>query len=158
MKTTEKVLLSALVAAFLTLVCWMFISVTRKEPAPSPVIGNIASSDAMTSTTTGPFTGVGDAKLLCTGPAILGSINITGPVLNSQFYILDATTTDILTGNAARKATSTLIVAEVSKTVQGTATSTGSIPYNAYAKNGLIIGAFGNSLATTTITYRCLSN
>lgn len=147
-----KILLSAVIAAVLAL---FIINAIQK---PQEALGNIASGDAMLATTTGPYTGVGDGKLLCTGSGVLGSVIVSGPVYNSQFFLVDATTTDVVNGNAVRRATSSLVIAEVSKSVPGNATTTGAVPYNAQFRTGLIIGAFGNSLATTTITYRCFSN
>lgn len=150
MQKIHKVFLSAAVALSFTA-----ILIASRIGAPAPFLGNISSYEAMQSTTTGPFTGVRDGKVLCSSGGVLGSVQVTGPVYNSQFYILDATTTDVVNGNAIRAATSSLILVDITKPVPGNATTTGDLPLNSIARTGIIIGAFGNSLATTTITYRC---
>ena len=113
---------------------------------------SVAVSNGYLSTTTPT---VGDGKLLCTGPSILGSVVMSGPRVGGKMQILDATTTDVVNGNAVRKATSTLVIADFAATVLGNASSTGTYTYDAIAKDGLIVTSLGNTLSTSTITYRC---
>ena len=119
---------------------------------PWQTFGSVAVGNSYQSTTTPT---VGDAKLLCTGSAVLGSVVMTGPRVGGKMQILDATTTDVVNGNNVRGATSTQVMADFAETVTGNASSTGTYTYDAQASVGLIISSFGNTLSTSTITYRC---
>ena len=123
-----------------------------KTQRADPDLGSVAVSNGYLSTTTPT---VGDGKLLCTGPSLLGSVVMSGPIVGGKMQILNATTTDVVNGNAVRAATSTLVIADFSATVLGNASSTGTYTYDAVARHGLIVASQGNTLSTSTITYRC---
>lgn len=125
---------------------------------PGPVEGSVNVGQAYQSTTTPSLANLSN---LCPPRAgsgrstgILGSVVLTGANLGN-FQLIDASTSDLVTGNSTRAATTTLLIADFPTAVAGVATTTGqTFTFDAEFKNGLLINKVGN-IATTTITYRC---
>ncbi len=156
MKTSEKILLSAAVAAFLTVICWMFLSVTKPESQPQPVVGSVEKASEYRATTTNTQAlfsnywvireGTDYSGSPTTTPGVLGSVIITTTGTSPMcFYNATSTRTN------AEWATSTIACFPASPVV-------GTYTFDATFSKGLLIEFTGSPTATsrasTTITYR----
>lgn len=127
-------------------------SLLSRSPVSLPeakiVTGNIASGDAMQSTTTDSSWNtaaldIGGFKRLCSTPGVLGS-TIINDATPGAFTIYDGTTTRTHTMHA----TNTLAKVTASQ-------AEGAYPYNSIARVGIIVEFQIPNVASTTITYRC---
>lgn len=154
MKTTEKVLLSAVVAAFLTGICWMFLTVTKPEPQPQPVVGSVDIGNSYHSTTTSSAfnnysvirEGTDWTNTATSVPSVLGSVVITTPGTSAMCFH-DATSTK----TNAEWATTTIACFPASA-------AAGTFTFDAMIRKGILVEFTGSPTATskasTTITYR----
>ena len=115
------------------------------EEADRLIVGGFGSK--ISTTTQSGANALPDLSVLKSQSGTLGSVIIT--LAGTGFDLYDATTTDIATGNNARRATSSILMAHI----QGSLAA-GVYEYNTAFSDGLLIDMVTPStVASTTITW-----